>query len=263
MEPAHDQLAREEPLEIRLAGPRQEPQVVAVTMRTPGHEEELAAGFLYSEGLLGDATIVGWELGDPGVLAHPDDTIVVRLSRPVDPAVIPSRIGVVNASCGICGKTTIDAVAIRCPALRPGPVVAAATLLQLPDRLRTAQAAFQLTGGLHAAALFDPQGQLLLAREDVGRHNALDKVVGARLLAGLLPLHPGILMVSGRISFEIVQKAALAGAPIVCAVSAPSDLAVEAADRLGLTLVGFLRSGGFNVYTHPERIHPARTGSGR
>jgi FdhD protein len=263
MEPAHDQLAREEPLEIRLAGPHQEPQVVAVTMRTPGHEEELAAGFLYSEGLLGDATIVGWELGDPGVLAHPDDTIVVRLSRPVDPAVIPSRIGVVNASCGICGKTTIDAVAIRCPALRPGPVVAAATLLQLPDRLRTAQAAFQLTGGLHAAALFDPQGQLLLAREDVGRHNALDKVVGARLLAGLLPLHPGILMVSGRISFEIVQKAALAGAPIVCAVSAPSDLAVEAADRLGLTLVGFLRSGGFNVYTHPERIHPARTGSGR
>jgi FdhD protein len=249
-----DRVVGEAPLEIRAAGPGQDPVAVAVTMRTPGHEAELAVGFLRTEGLIDGPEVVGTEIGDPMTLNQPDDTIVVRLSRPFDTSAVAERHFVATASCGICGKASIDEVAMRCEALPDGPVVPRAVIVALPDLLRAAQKAFDETGGLHAAALFSPRGELIAIREDVGRHNALDKLVGSRLLAGELPLHGRILMVSGRVSFEIVQKAAVAGIPIVAAVSAPSDLAVETADRLGVTLVGFLRGDGFNVYSHDGRI---------
>ncbi len=249
-----DRIVGEAPLEIRAAGPDQEPVAVAVTMRTPGHEAELAVGFLRTEGLIDGPEVVSTEGGDPATLNQPDDTIVVRLSRPFDESVVAERHFIATASCGICGKASIDEIAVRCETLPDGPVVTRSVILALPDLLRAAQQAFDQTGGLHAAALFTPRGELIEIREDVGRHNALDKLVGSQLLAGALPLHDRILMVSGRVSFEIVQKAAVAGIPILAAVSAPSDLAVEAADRLGVTLVGFLRGDGFNVYSHDERI---------
>jgi FdhD protein len=251
-----DRLAGEEPMAIRVAGPGQAPVDVAVTMRTPGHDAELAVGFLVSEGLLtppdlADLTV---EVGDPGDVATPENQLTVRIRRPFDPAAVPARAFVANASCGICGKASLDDVAIRCEALPSGLRVAAAVVAALPDRLRAGQAVFERTGGLHASGLFDPAGTLLAVREDVGRHNALDKLVGAAALAGELPLHDRVLAVSGRVSFEIVQKAAVAGIPFVAAVSAPTDLAVEAAERVGMTLVGFVRGGGFNVYAGEERI---------
>jgi FdhD protein len=249
-----DRVVGEEPLEIRAAGPGQAPVAVAVTMRTPGFEDELAAGFLRTEGLIDGPEILRFEAGDPAEMSQPDDRITVRLARAFDDSVVAERHFVATASCGICGKASLDEVAIRSAPLPPGPVVARSVVLALPDLLRAAQRAFDETGGLHAAALFTPTGELVAAREDVGRHNALDKLVGSQVLAKAMPLHERILMVSGRVSFEIVQKAAVAGIPIVCAVSAPSDLAIEAADRLGLTLVGFLRGDGFNVYAHDERI---------
>jgi FdhD protein len=187
-------------------------------------------------------------------LSQPDDTIVVRLARPFDDSAVAERHFVATASCGICGKASIDEIVLRCEPLPPGPVVARSVILALPDLLRAAQRAFDETGGLHAAGLFTPNGELIAIREDVGRHNALDKLVGSQVMAGSMPLHDRILMVSGRVSFEIVQKAAVAGIPIVCAVSAPSDLAIETAERLGVTLVGFLRGDGFNVYAHDARI---------
>jgi FdhD protein len=244
----------EAPLEIRAGGPRQDPVAVAVTMRTPGHEAELAVGFLLTEGLLDGQEVVGTSGGDPGSLSQPDDTIVVRLSRPFDDSKMAERHFVATASCGICGKASIDEVALRCEPLPAGPVVSRAVILALPDLLRAAQRAFDETGGLHAAGLFDPKGELIAIREDIGRHNALDKLVGSQVLAGTMPLHDSILMVSGRVSFEIVQKAAVAGIPIVCAVSAPSDLAIETSERLGVTLVGFLRGDGFNIYANDARI---------
>ncbi len=249
-----DDLAGEEPMEIRAAGPGQEPVPVAVTMRTPGNDEELAAGFLWTEGLIGPGDLTGFELGDPGTVARPDNVVTVRLARRFDPSLAATRNFVASASCGICGKASLDAVETRCERLPAGPSVARTTLLALPVALRSAQRVFDSTGGLHAAGLFDASGRLAAAREDVGRHNALDKLVGAMLRAGRLPLNRSVLMVSGRVSFEIVQKAAMAGIPVTCAVSAPTDLAVDAADRLGMTLVGFLRGDGFNVYAHPERI---------
>jgi FdhD protein len=250
-----DLVVGEEPLEIRAAGPRQEPINVAVTMRTPGYEKELAVGFLTTEGLIEGNEILGVDVGDPGFMAEPDDAVVVRLARRMDPAVAEKRHFIATASCGICGKASIDEVAVRCEPLPKGlPVVARTVILSLPDRLRAAQAAFERTGGLHAAGLFETDGRLVALREDVGRHNALDKVIGSRVLAHELPLWDRILLVSGRVSFEIVQKAAVAGIPIVCAVSAPSDLAIRLAHRLGVTLVGFLRGDGFNVYTHDGRI---------
>jgi FdhD protein len=254
-----DVLVGEAPLEIRAAGPGQDPVAVAVTMRTPGREAELAVGFLRTEGLIaGVADVLGVEVADPTSSAHPDDTAIVRLARPFDASVVAERHFVATASCGICGKASIDEVEVRCDPIPAGPVVAASTIRALPERMRTAQAVFERTGGLHAAALFTPDGELEVLREDVGRHNALDKLVGARLLAGALPLHDRVLLVSGRVSFEIAQKAAVAGVPVLCAISAPSDLAVEAAARLGVTVVGFLRGDGFNVYSRPERIDPAR-----
>ena len=250
-----DRVVGEEPMEILAAGPGQDPVAVAVTMRTPGFEDELAVGFLWTEGLLADrAEVRRIELGDPARQSQPDDRVVVRLARPFDASLVAERHFVATASCGICGKASIDEVAVRSAPIPDGPIVARSVVLALPDLLRAAQRAFDETGGLHAAGLFTPSGELLALREDVGRHNALDKLVGSQVLAGAMPLHERILMVSGRVSFEIVQKAAVAGIPIVCAVSAPSDLAIQAADRLGVTLVGFLRGDGFNVYSHDERI---------
>ena len=255
VEARDDRLAGEEPMAIRACGPGQAPVDVAVTMRTPGHEAELAAGFLYTEGLIGGrADVVGIDVADPATHAQPDDEVVVRLARPFDPASVPSRAFVATASCGICGKASLDQVEVRCAPIPDGPVVAPEVLLALPPRLREAQAVFGATGGLHAAGLFSTAGELVALREDVGRHNALDKLVGSRLIAGELPLHDRVLLVSGRASFELVQKAAVAGIPVLAAVSAPTDLAMEAADRLGVTLVGFLRGDGFNVYARPDRV---------
>jgi FdhD protein len=249
-----DRVVGEEPLEVLAAGPGQTPVAVAVTMRTPGNEDELAVGFLRTEGLIEGSEVVRVQAGNPAEMNQPDDRAIVRLSRPFDASVVAERHFVATASCGICGKASLDEVAIKSAPLKVGPVVSRAVVLALPDLLRAAQRAFDETGGLHAAGLFTPTGELIAIREDVGRHNALDKLVGSQVLAKAMPLGQRILMVSGRVSFEIIQKAAVAGIPIVCAVSAPSDLAIEAADRLGVTLVGFLRGDGFNVYAHDERI---------
>lgn len=254
LEVRDDRVVGEAPLQILAAGPRQDPVAVAVTMRTPGYENELAVGFLRTEGLIEGPEVVGTSGGDPVQLSQPDDTIVVRLSVPFNDSKVAERHFIATASCGICGKASIDEIAMRCEPLAPGPIVSRKIILALPDLLRAAQRAFDETGGLHAAGLFKPNGELIAIREDVGRHNALDKVIGSQVLAGALPLKDRILMVSGRVSFEIVQKAAVVGIPIIAAVSAPSDLAIETAERLGATLVGFLRGDGFNVYAHDRRI---------
>ncbi len=250
-----DRLSGEEPLAIRAAGPGQEPVDVAITMRTPGDEAELAVGFLRTEGLIEDEdTVEAVTFGDPATTARPDDEVTVRLARPFDASRVAERHFVATASCGICGKASLDEVEVRCAPIPDGPLVDARTLLALPATLRDAQAVFEHTGGLHAAGLFAPDGTLVALREDVGRHNALDKLIGGQVLAGALPLHERIVLVSGRASFELVQKAAVAGVPILAAVSAPSDLAVEAAERLGVTLVGFLRGSAFNVYARRDRV---------
>ena len=255
MESREDTLVGEEPLEIRAAGPGQEPVAVAVTMRTPGSEAELAVGFLRTEGLIGDDDVDGVEFGEASRLAQPDDTVIVRLRRPFDASVVAERHFVATASCGICGKTSLDEIAVRCDPIPAGvPIVTREVILCLPGTLREAQRVFEATGGLHAAGLFEPDGRLVTVREDVGRHNALDKLVGWAVLDRRTPLNGFVLLVSGRVSLEIVQKAAVAGIPIVCAVSAPSDLAVEAAGRFGQTLIGFLRGDGFNVYAGEERL---------
>jgi len=250
-----DRLAAEEPMEIRAAGPAQEAESVAVTLRTPGNDFELATGFLYTEGLItsrDDVASVAY-CADVSPAEQQYNIVTVDLTRPFDGSAL-KRNFYATSSCGICGKASIYQVHIRCRHLGPGPVVAGSTVLALPERLRGAQRIFEETGGLHAGGLFDAQGNVLSVREDIGRHNAVDKLVGQALLAGDLPLSDRVLMVSGRISFEIVQKAAVAGIPILCAVSAPSNLAVETAEELGMTLAGFVRDGSFNVYAHPERI---------
>jgi FdhD protein len=259
VEAREDRLAGEEPMAIRASGPGQDPVDIAITMRTPGHDAELAVGFLWTEGLLdAPGDVVDVSLADPVGHARPDDEITVHLARPFDRSRVAERHFVATASCGICGKATLDEVAVRCAPIPDGPSVEPATLLRLPHALREAQDVFEVTGGLHAAALFSPDGTLIAAREDVGRHNALDKLIGSQLLAGRLPLHDRVVLVSGRASFELVQKAATAGVPVLAAVSAPSDLAVDAAERLGVTLVGFLRGEGFNVYARPDRITVGR-----
>ncbi|HMB03799.1 MAG TPA: formate dehydrogenase accessory sulfurtransferase FdhD [Isosphaeraceae bacterium] len=253
-----DWIVIEEPLEIRARGPGQEPISVAVTMRTPGDDPELAVGFLYTEGLvLSRGEVVAAQECASKRAGGACNTVQVVLSRPFDSSAL-KRNFFATSSCGVCGKATLDQVAVRCPPVGSGPVVGRSILVGLPDVLRGAQAVFDRTGGLHAAGLFDAEGRLIALREDVGRHNAVDKLVGRALLEGDVPLTGRILLVSGRTSFEILQKAAVAGVPIVCAVSAPSSLAVSMADRLGITLVGFLRGTSFNVYTHPERIDPHR-----
>lgn len=251
-----DRLVTEEPMEIRVGGPGQTAAAIAVTMRTPGHDFELAVGLCRTEGLLAaaeDLAEVKYCVAGDADQDQEYNVVTVALRRPVDLG-SHRRVVAASSSCGICGKTTLDEVAISCPPVAAGPVIARSTLLDLPDRLRKSQTVFDATGGLHAAALFSPSGELRVLREDVGRHNAVDKLVGHALMSGRLPLADSILMVSGRLSFEIVQKAAVAGIPIVGAVSAPSSLAVATADRFAQTLVGFLRDGRGNVYTHPERI---------
>jgi FdhD protein len=249
-----DVVAGEEPLQIRAAGPGQEPADVAVTLRTPGHEAELAVGFLHAEGLLAPGDVVDVELGDPLEVARPDDAVTVRLGRPLDLAAVAARRSAATAACGVCGKASIEDVAVRCPPLPAGPGVAWPWLARLPERLRERQVVFAATGGLHAAGTATAGGDLEVVREDVGRHNALDAVVGTHLLAGEVPLHDRVLVLSGRIGFELVQKAALAGIPIVVAVGAASDLAVRTAAELGVTLAGFVRGGDGTIYTRPERV---------
>jgi FdhD protein len=233
-----DDVAVEEPLEIRVDG-----APLAVTMRTPGHDEELALGFLYGEGLIDRVHFVG--------LTDDFAANTVEVEGPLlrDPG---RRRFYTTSSCGVCGKGALQEVAVSAPVAGPGPRIARGLLAALPDRLR--QPGFDRTGGLHATGVLTAAGDLLLVREDVGRHNAMDKVVGRALQEGLLPLHDLILCVSGRLSFELVQKAAVAGAPILVGVGAPTSLAVELAADRGITLAGFARRGKVNVYTRPERI---------
>jgi FdhD protein len=234
-----DRVAVEEPLEIRVGG-----EPLAITMRTPGHDEELAVGFLHGEGLLAGPVRSAGPTHD--LVANVVDVDADLARRPT------ARRFYTSSSCGVCGRGALDEVAVHADRLPPGPVVPRALLAALPDGLR--QPGFEVTGGLHATGLFDAAGTLLCVREDVGRHNAMDKVIGRALLDGALPLHDRILCVSGRLSFELVQKAVVAGAPILVGVGAPTSLAIEAAVDRGLTLVGFARGTRANVYSHAQRV---------
>ena len=249
-----DQVTGEEPLVIRIAGPDGVAHEVTTTLRTPGHEADLAAGFLHAEGLLGVGDVVRITAGDVLTDARPDDQVTVHVRRPVDPAAIVHRHVTATASCGICGRASIDDLLARVPTLPAGPRVAWQVIADLPDALRAAQATFAATGGLHATGIATPAGALRTVREDVGRHNALDAALGAHLLAGDLPLADHLVVLSGRVGFELVQKVAVAGGTVLVAVGAPSDLAVRTAREVGMTLVGFVRGGAGNVYTHPHRI---------
>jgi FdhD protein len=241
-----DRVAIEEPLEIRVGG-----EPLAVTMRTPGHDEELALGFLFGEGLI-DHGAAGPTADFAVNVVEVDATLRARPSQ---------RRFYTTSSCGVCGKGALDEVAVHAPRLPSGPAVARDVLAALPDRV--VQPGFAATGGLHATGLFDAEGVLRAAREDVGRHNAMDKVVGRALLDGWLPLHDCVLCVTGRVSFELVQKAAVAGAPILVGVGAPTSLAVELAGDRGMTLCGFARGGDLNVYTGAERVLAPTTTRGR
>src|SRR4051794_26769868 len=238
-EEREDRLAVEEPLELRIGG-----APVAVTMRTPGHDEELALGFALSEGLR-------------ALSARLPDDLAVNTIELEAPGFDPDRLArsfYTTSSCGVCGKGALEAIAVESPPVESTLTIPWALLATLPERLREAQAAFASTGGLHATGLFAPAGWRVWARGDVGRHNAMDKVIGRAFLEGLLPLRDHVLSVSGRLSFELVQKAAVAGCPILVAVGAPSSLAVDLAADRGVTLCGFVRSGSVNVYTEPWRI---------
>jgi FdhD protein len=252
---AVDCAAVEEPLEVRLHG-----RSFAVIMRTPGSDRELVAGFLLSERVIAsydDLGTIAWcqdPVADP---KHRFTNVVnVTLSNPLlaDRALAEQRQTTTGSSCGMCGRRTIESLSVDVPTIGAGAAVSPETLALLPDALRGVQAVFDDTGGLHAAGLFDLSGRLVDAAEDVGRHNAVDKVIGRRVLADELPLGRSILLVSGRTSFEIVQKALLAGIPIVASVSAPSSLAIELAEAMGITLAGFVRGDDFNIYAHASRI---------
>lgn len=249
-----DTLATEEPLEIRIQGSEQDQVQVAVTMRTPGGDFDLAVGFLFTEGLIepGEVRRVAYCDTQPGEDQR-YNVVSVTINRPFESERL-RRNFYANSSCGVCGKAALEDIEVRCSPVGPGPEVALDVILSLPERLRAAQKMFESTGGLHAAGLFDTAGEPVGIHEDVGRHNAVDKAIGERYLAGEVPVGGRILQVSGRASFEIVQKAAVAQVPVVSAVSAPSSLAVEAAERFGMTLIGFVRDGRCNVYTHPERV---------
>jgi FdhD protein len=254
----YDRVASEEPLEIRLRT-RTERRTIAMTMRTPGHDFELAAGFLFGEGVISaahDIREMTYCLDDDVAADQRYNIVNVDLaSATMPPLDTLERHFLTSSACGVCGKANIDALRDRgLPPIDDALLVSAQTILSLPDKLRERQGVFARTGGLHAAALFDRDGRLLAVREDVGRHNALDKAIGWALLGGRTPLREHIVMVSGRTSYEIVQKALVARVPIVCAVSAPSSLAVDLAKSFGMTLVGFLRSARFNVYAGDERI---------
>jgi FdhD protein len=245
LEYLRDDLTIEEPLEIRING-----KVLATTMRTPGHDDELAAGFLLSEAIVRDRSTIekiSWN-GDNRVMVDLVGTAKLKLSS-------AERFGTISSSCGLCGKTSIGEIRQNFPAIESGNVrLDIETLLSFPEKLRNAQSDFARTGGIHAAGIFDSSGELKIVREDIGRHNAVDKAIGRAFLDGLLPLNRHVLLVSGRASFEIVQKALAAGIPIVAAVSAPSTLAVDFARESNQTLVGFLRPPSFNIYSHIERV---------
>ena len=239
----HDEVAVEEPLEIRVDG-----APLSVTMRTPGHDEELALGFLFGEGLIDGPRRVD--------LTEDFAANIVDVAGPLlrDPG---ARRFYTTSSCGICGKGALEEVAVHAPRVTGGPQVDRALLAALPDRLR--QPTFARTGGLHATGLFDAHGELLLVREDVGRHNAMDKVIGRALLDDRVPLRDAVLCVSGRLAFELVQKAAVAGAPILVGVGAPTSLAIELAADRGMTLAGFARGDRVNIYTGAERVRSPET----
>lgn len=256
-----DFVVTEEPLEIRLGFPKNgglQQHSISVTMRTPGHDEELALGFLFTEGIINSAEqVVGfshppvrWKQAKENVLlVHLAEGVAVDLER-------LKRNFYTSSSCGVCGKASIEAVRVQGKFELPEaqPLFEAKLLHDLPNRLASRQSIFDCTGGLHGAALFDKNGELQLVREDVGRHNALDKLVGACLRAGHLPLNEQVVLVSGRAGFELVQKSVMAGAAMMAAVGAPSSLAVKLAEEAEMTLVGFLRNGQFNIYSSPERI---------
>jgi FdhD protein len=269
-----DRAATEEPLEVRLHG-----RPFAVIMRTPGADRELAAGFLLSERVIAGADDLGTiehcrvapevaggadpaprvpaggkATREPGFENAVNVTLVDRCRERVERALADRRQVATTSSCGLCGRLTIESLTVDLPPMADGPKVDGTVVIQLPERLRARQSVFDETGGLHAAALFTSDGELTYAAEDVGRHNAVDKVIGRMLLIDQLPLAGHILSVSGRASYEIVQKAAIAGIPLVAAVSAPSTLAIELAHEAGVTLVGFLRGAHFNIYTHGHRI---------
>lgn len=256
-QPREEALTVEEPFEVRINH-----QSLAVIMRTPGHDHELAMGFLLTEGVVaqaGDVLAIEDDVDADGLPLANVVNVTLRNTNQ-QAALQPQPVAferhfAVSASCGLCGKNSIADLMISTPPLEPDDLHFASNVLyELPNRLRTAQSVFTYTGGLHAAGLFDASGQLLLLREDVGRHNAVDKIIGHGLLSGSFPYRQHILMVSGRTSFEIIQKALLARIPCIAAISAPSSLAVELAERSGITLIGFLRDRAMNVYTHPERI---------
>jgi FdhD protein len=234
-----DQVAVEEPLEIRING-----APVAVTMRTPGHDEELALGFCLSEGLKPEAARLPDDLAANAVEVDAAQFDPARLQRSF----------YTSSSCGVCGKGALEAVAVEAPRVESDLRIALGVIASLPDTLRSEQGAFAVTGGLHATGLFTPDGELLCVREDVGRHNAMDKVIGWAFGAGRLPLADTVLCVSGRLSFELVQKAAVAGCPVVVAVGAPSSLAVSLAEDRGITLCGFVRNGNANLYSEAWRV---------
>lgn len=255
--PGRDEVVVEEPMEIR-AGPAGAPDegltALAVVMRTPGNDFELAAGFAVTEGIVAEPSDIR-SVAYCGLPPEEQEynVVTVRIAGEVD-LDRHRRTMFTTSSCGVCGKASIDAVEVACPHLPAAAPVAASLIADLPARLRERQTLFEQTGGLHAAGLFTTTGRLRVVREDVGRHNAVDKVVGWAVQQGALPLDDHLLVVSGRASFEIIQKAAIAGIAIVVAVSAPSSLAVTAAERLGVTVVGFARRGRFNVYSRPDRI---------
>ncbi|HEX2037728.1 MAG TPA: formate dehydrogenase accessory sulfurtransferase FdhD [Chloroflexota bacterium] len=255
--------ATEEPLELRLrlgAGSDERTIPISITMRTPGHDFELAAGFLFSEGIISRPGLIErieYCLDAPAIQQYNTVSVRLRAGATLDLQRL-ARNFYTTSSCGVCGKASLDALRTQAPWPSPapaaGPRVDPHILAALPDRLRQAQGIFDRTGGLHASGLFTPAGQLLSVREDVGRHNALDKLIGEQLLAGKLPLADAVLVVSGRASFELVQKAAMAGLPVLVAVGAPSSLAAAAAEEFGITLAGFARGSTFNLYTHPQRV---------
>jgi FdhD protein len=243
-----DEVVEEEPLEIRVRG-----RAISVTMRTPGHDAELAAGFLLTEGIIRRRE----DVLSIKHCAHNREQNVLNVLVPRDLAVDFQQLTrhvFASSSCGLCGKATIESIHAQFPPVRSDLVIDARILTTLPVTMRAAQATFDRTGGLHAAAVFDPSGRMIVLREDVGRHNAVDKVIGHCLLSGFYPLEGQILVVSGRSSFEIMQKALAARIPVVAAVSAPSSLAVKFADESGQTLIGFLRGDRMNVYSHSRRI---------
>jgi FdhD protein len=240
-----DLLAVEEPLEIRLGD-----KTISITMRTPGHDRELAAGFLFTEGILqGSHQIRDIQGSKNSITVQLNPDVEVDFER-------LQRNFYTTSSCGVCGKASIEALRMQgCPVVPRSPATVEAEVVhRLPQAQRDEQAVFERTGGLHAAALFDFKGKLILLREDVGRHNAVDKLIGAEMLAGRTPLSDTLLLVSGRASFELTQKALMAGIPILAAVGAPSSLAVETAQRFNMTLLGFVRDGRFNIYSGAERI---------